>query len=151
MPSRLTGHRLVRMVVAVAFLLWCGIHAHLPSVVEDWGRLRLPTGVADPIDGLDRRYRALAAWLPARGRVGYLQPAAGGASEAFGGLFVAEYALAPRLVIPGTAAEFVIVPPESAINGEDRTTVLRSADSRLGGFVLYRAFENGVRIFRRFQ
>jgi hypothetical protein len=63
MPGRIAGHRLVRMVVAVAFLLWCGIHAPLPSVVEDWGGLKLPTGVADPIDGLDQRYRALAAWL----------------------------------------------------------------------------------------
>ena len=134
-----------RAFAAVALLLWTAARAHLPPLAEDLGFLARPTD-ADPIDALDRRYQAITAGLPATGVVGYLTPASG---ETYGGFYVAEYALAPRIVIPGTDAEFVIVPPEAVAADEPSAAGSASQDPRLAGFLLSRAFENGVRIFRR--
>jgi hypothetical protein len=131
---------------AIACVLWAGYRAHIPAVIEDTQLLALPHGEGDSMDRLDRQFQSLTLWLPARATVGYLQPAAG---EAYGGLYVAEYALAPRLVVSNTEPEFVIVPPEAVGEGDRRSGALVSEDPRLRGFLLYRTFESGVRIFRR--
>ena len=103
-------------------------------------------GLMYPIDPLDRRFQSALSALPASGLVGYLTPTA---REAYGGFYVAEYALAPRIVIPNTEPEFVIVPPEAVAPGEPSIVGSPSQDPRLQGFLLYRTFETGVRIFRR--
>lgn len=135
-----------RTFVAIALLVWSAYRAHLPPLAEDRRLLELPVAERDPIDPIDRRYQSAAAVLPIAGVVGYLTPAS---RETYGGFYVAEYALAPRLIVPGADAEFVIVPPEAV--GEDEPTAVGtvSRDARLQGYLLYRALDNGVRIFRR--
>lgn len=135
-----------RTFAAIALLVWAAHRAHLPPLAEDRRLLRLPAGEGDPIDSLDRRFQSVTAALPHTGVVGYLTPAS---RETYGGFYVAEYALAPRIIVPGTDAEFVIVPPEAVPDDEPPVVGSGSRDSRLQGFLLYRAFENGVRIFRR--
>ena len=134
-----------RTLGAVGLVLWAGYRAHLPAIVEDRRLVALPRGEGDPIDPLDRQYQALTPWLPAHGTIGYLPPLSG---ELYGGLFVAEYALAPRIVVPGTGAEFVIVPAEATPSSHPVTASV-SEDPRLEGFRLYRAFDTGARIYRR--
>lgn len=135
-----------RVFAAIALLLWAAQRAHLPPLAEDQRFLALPMGAGDPIDQLDRRYQSVSRWLPAAGVVGYLTPASG---EAYGGFYVAEYALAPRIIVPSTDAEFVVLPPEAVADNEPSVIGSASLDSRLQGFLLYRTFDNGVRIFRR--
>ena len=87
--------------------------------------------------------------LPARGVVGYLQPddwPAAGAQRRF---YLAEYSLTPRIVVMGTAPDFLIVVPEASIEGNDSGTVSR--DPRLADFALLRRFNNGLRVFRRIK
>lgn len=135
-----------RTFAAVALLLWTAHRAHVPPLAEDERLLALPVGAADPIDHLDRRYQAVGSWLPLTGTIGYLTPVSG---EAYGGLTVARYALAPRLLFPTTDVEYVVVPPEALEVGTSSVVGSASQDSRLQGFLLYRSFDNGVRIFRR--
>ena len=135
-----------RTLAAVGLVLWAGYRAHLPAIIEDRRLLALPRGEGDPIDQLDRQFQSLTSWLPARGTVGYLPPLAG---EAYGGFYVAEYALAPRIVVPGTDSEFVIVPAEAVPGAHRTSTASISEDPRLEGFLLYREFDTGARIYRR--
>jgi hypothetical protein len=135
-----------RTFAAIGLLVWAASRAHLPPLAEDRRLLALPVGEGDPIDHLDRRFQSVSSWLPATGIVGYLTPASG---ETFGGFYVAEYALAPRLIVPGTDAEFVVVPPEAVADNEPAVIGSVSRDSRLQGYLLYRAFDNGMRVFRR--
>lgn len=138
-----------RTFTAIALLIWAAYRAHLPPLQEDLGWLAQPAGAADPIDGLESRFRALGPALPPTGVVGYLAPAA---NETYGGFYVAEYALTPRIIVPGTDAEFVIVPREALPADEAAETAVvgsASREPRLQGFLLYRGFDSGLRIFRR--
>jgi hypothetical protein len=136
----------MRALAAVGLLLWAAYRAHVPPLAEDLRLLSLTVGAADPIDHLDRRYQSVSSWLPVTGVVGYLTPNAG---EAYGGISVVRYALAPRQLFPTTDVEFVVVPPEALADGASSVIGTVSDDARLQGFLLYRSFDNGVRIFRR--
>lgn len=135
-----------RTFAAIALLVWSASRAHLPPLAEDRRLLGMPVTERDPIDPIDRRYQSASAVLPVSGVVGYLTPAS---RETYGGFYVAEYALAPRIVVPGSDAEFVIVPPEAVAEDEPTAVGAASRDARLEGYLLYRALDNGVRIFRR--
>jgi len=132
------------MLAAVGLVVWAGYRAHIPAVMEDRRLIALPRGEGDPIDPLDRQYQSLIPWLPAHGTIGYLPPLTG---EPYGGFLVAEYALAPRIVVPGTGAEFVIVPAATVPDAHPASSA--SEDPRLHGFGLYRTFDTGARIYRR--
>lgn len=153
-----------RTFAAIALLVWAAYRAYQAPLAEDRRLVGLPARESDPIDAIDRRYQDVTAALPVTGVVGYLTPASG---ETYGGFYVAEYALTPRIVVPsvpistpsvtpsvtpsapGADAEFVIVPPEALAGDEPVEVGSSSRDPRLQGFLLYRAFESGVRIFRR--
>ena len=139
--------RLAGTCLATAIVAWIGFHAHMPALLGDWRHVHAPGSPPDVVDLHDRMYRSLIPWLPASGRVGYLQPADWPSPQAIQRFYLAEYALAPRLVALGTDAEFVIVTPEAKAHGGGEKTSL--PDTRLDGFVLVRRFESGIHIFRR--
>ena len=135
-----------RILAAVGLVLWAGYRAHIPAITTDRRLMTLPPSEGDPIEHLDRQFQSLIPWLPDHGTVGYLPPPGG---EAYGGFFVAEYALAPRIVVPGANAEFVIVPAELVPGADRASNAPLNEDSRLPGFLLYREVETGARVYRR--
>lgn len=95
----------------------------------------------DPVTMLDAEFRALAAALPSRGAVGYLEPLEERGSVASLRMrHVAQYALAPRVVVFLAGPEFLIVP---------RGSVTSDRDPRLEGFYPIATFASGHRVFRR--
>jgi hypothetical protein len=104
-----------------------------------WSRLRQKHREA-PDAGWDRFYSELVPYLPARGPVGLVLATPPGTPAHERQLYFLQYALAPRLVIPGTAEEFVIVygPPAA------RAALLDSAK-----FTLVRPFEDEFALYRR--
>lgn len=132
---------------ATATVAWIGFHAHMPALLADWRHVRAPGSPPDVIELHDRMYRSLIPWLPASGRVGYLQPADWPSHQAIQRFYLAEYALAPRLVALGTDADFVIVTPEARTRGGGENASL--PDTRLDGFWRVRSFESGIHLFRR--
>ena len=104
----------------------------------------------DVVEREDRRYAPVAASLPAGGTIGYLPLENWPAVDAIRRFYLAQYALTPRIVVLGTAPEFVIVVPEVSVKGEDIPGAI-ARDPRLAGFGLYKQLSNGMRIFRRFE
>jgi hypothetical protein len=102
----------------------------------------------DEISAYERRFQAARSMIPARGTVGYLgspEPTGATPSEAnaaallhFRRYLLAQYALAPVLLVENTDPEFVI--------GNFEVGVLPTAP---GGFRVARDFGNGVVLFRR--
>ena len=135
-----------RTLAAVGLLLWAGSRAHIPAITADRRLRALPPGEGDPIDRFDRQFQSLIPWLPVHGPVGYLPPVGG---DPYGGFYVAEYALAPRIVIPGAGPDFVIVPAETEPGAHRASAAPNGEDPRLPGFVLYREAETGARVYRR--
>ena len=97
----------------------------------------------DPMARLEAEFRALAADLPSRGEVGYLERyTQGDAEDAVRTHYAAQYALVPRVVVGRTGPEFVIVAA-----GTERP----GGDPRLVGYVQVAQTAAGHRVFRRFS
>jgi hypothetical protein len=95
----------------------------------------------DPIAALDAEFQALAEVLPPSEAVGFLKYHEG--DDHIDHLLVhtiAQYALAPRLVLKRNDLEFLIVAPDAARSG---------GDDRLADFVLVAASPEGYRVYRR--
>ncbi len=104
-----------------------------------WSRLRQRHREAPDV-GWDRFYSGLVPYLPSRGGVGLVQAAAPGSTPRQRQLYFLQYALAPRLVMPGADEEFVIVygPPAA------RASLIDPAK-----FTLIRPFEDEFALYRR--
>lgn len=104
-----------------------------------WSRLRQRHRDAPDI-GWDQFYSGMAPYLPARGRVGLVQAATAGTPAQQRQYYFLQYALAPRLVMPGPDEEFVIAygPPAT------RSTLLDTSK-----FALVNAFEDDFALYRR--
>jgi hypothetical protein len=139
----------VRVVGGTAVLLSLGIAANCSPYLAD-RRAAAAQGVQpDAITQDEQRVETLALWLPAQGTIGYLQPLDWPSADAQRRFYVAEYALAPRVIVMSTAPEFVIATPE-AFAGPDALHST-STDPRLADHVVYRQSGNGLRIFRRIR
>ena len=95
----------------------------------------------DRMADLDTEFRVFAAYLPASGTVGYLDPIGGWTEEAVKTHYGAQYSLAPRIVATRLDQQFLIV----AAGAADP-----AGDPRLEPFVEVAAFPSGHRLFRRF-
>ena len=104
-----------------------------------WSRMRQRHRDAPDV-GWDRFYAELFPYLPARGRVGLVQVAAPGSTARQRQQYFLQYALAPRLVMPGADEEFVIAygPPAS------RASLVDPAK-----FTLVRLFGDEFALYRR--
>ena len=105
---------------------------------ELWSRLRTRGRVA-PDTGWDREYRALLPYLPAAVPIGLVQAFPGNTTARERQYYFLQYAMAPRLVIPGVEQEFVVVQggaadADRAIDHAAFTLVQRFGDD----FALYR-------------
>lgn len=99
------------------------------------------TRPSDIMPELDRQFTLFDRQLPRLGVVGFLEPTKdAGAPEAVQIYYAAQYALAPRVVVPRVGAEFVIV-PVGAASGDD--------DPRLTGYQRVGTSRDGHRLFRR--
>jgi len=105
-----------------------------------WSRMRA-RGRTAPDTGWDRDYRALLPYLPASQPIGLVQafPGANTATRERHYYFL-QYALSPRLVLPGTGQEFVVVQgtEASAASAIDITV-----------FTLIRRFGDDFALYRR--
>jgi hypothetical protein len=136
------------MPLAVAFLLWAGLGAGIPPLLADWRSLAARGDEPDIVTREDQHYAPLAASLPAGGTVGYLPPEGWPAIDEVRRFYLAQYALTPRIVVIGTAPEFVIVVPDASVEAGESLGAA-AGDPRLAGFVLHQRLDNGLRIFRR--
>ena len=104
-----------------------------------WSRLR-QRHREPPDTGWDRFYAEMIPYLPARGRVGLVQAATPGTPVQQRQYYFLQYALAPRLVMPGADEEFVIVygPPAARASLLDPTK-----------FALVKPFEDDFALYRR--
>jgi hypothetical protein len=140
----------IRIFLAAACLLSVGLMADVAPLLADWRLFAAKGNQPDMVTQEAQRYLPLISSLPAQGTVGYFQPDDWPTADAIRRFYLAEYALTPRVVVFGTAPQFVIVVPEVSIEGgEDRG--LASRDPRLNDFALYEHFDNGLRIFRRLK
>jgi hypothetical protein len=141
-PARL------RLLAAVAVITTIGLRSSVPPIRADW---RLLAGRLEPdfASLAADRYPVLVPSLPQSGLVGYL-PEANQTNEAFLRFCIAQSVLTPRIVVEGTAPDYVIAGPESLTPDDDQRGA-PSSDSRLRGFVLFASFPNGMRVFRRFE
>ena len=144
-----TGLDRVRVVVGTAVLLSAGIVANCSPYLADRRAAAAQGGQPDAItqDGL--RFDALTLWLPARGTIGYITPSDWPSADAQRRFYLAEYALAPRVIVMSTAPEFVIATPE-AFTGPDALNST-STDPRLPDHVVYHRSSNGLQVFRRIR
>jgi len=95
----------------------------------------------DPMGEQDAEFRVFAAYLPASGTVGYLDPFQGWTDAAVRTHYTAQYSLVPRIIVTRLDQRFLIV-----ANG----TANPDGDPRLEGFVEVARFPTGHRLFRRF-
>lgn len=105
---------------------------------ERWSRLRTRGHVA-PDTGWDREYRALLPYLPASAPIGLVQVLPEGTPARERQYYFLQYAVAPRLVMPGAGEEFVVAHASSTaaasvIDETAFTLVHRFGDD----FALYR-------------
>jgi hypothetical protein len=142
--------RHVRILVAAAILLAPGIDAAVRAILSDWRSVASRERAPDFLTREIQRYEPLIPSLPLSGTVGYLQPQDWPSNDAILRFYLAEYALAPRVIVPGTAPDFVIVVPEALVDDLDGRAG-PSRDSRLAGFMHYARVHNGMRIFRRIE
>lgn len=107
-----------------------------------------PSGSRDEISVYERRFEALKSMLPSRGVIGYLgyRPTPGSTPEEanaaalqhFRRYLLAQYALAPLLLVEGTA-------PDLVIGNFDGSAPVQPPP----GFRLLRDFGSGVVLYRR--
>jgi hypothetical protein len=96
---------------------------------------------ADPMPRLEAEFLELAPRLPPAGDIGYLDRYENAADDAVvRARYAAQYALAPRVVLPRTGPEFLIVADDTARLG---------GDDRLVGYFLVATTPAGHRLFRR--
>jgi hypothetical protein len=92
-----------------------------------------------PDTGWDHHYAELVPYLPETGRIGLVQAAPMGTRAEQREYYFLQYALAPRLIVPGAAAEYVIAcAPRAALPGLldlSRFALVRAVDDEFG---LYR-------------
>jgi len=134
----------VRTSLAAVLMLAAGVASYVPAIRGDGSLATRMAREGDPVTIDDLWFGTLKPFLPARGRIGYLQPADWPDGAAVRSFYRAQYSLAPRIVVPGTAPDFLIVVPDARVRTETA-----SADLRLAGFTLVRRFENGLLLFRR--
>jgi len=106
---------------------------------ELWSRMRA-RGRVPPDSGWDREYRALLSYLPESQPIALVQafPGSNTATRERHYYFL-QYALSPRLVLPGADQEFVVVqgapaPAAAAVDPARLTLIRRFGDD----FALYR-------------
>jgi hypothetical protein len=139
-----------RIVLAAGLLLALGLPPAVTAIRSDWQSIAARGRERDFLTREVERYEPLTPSLPRRGTVGYLQPEDWPGNDAVLRFYLAEYALTPRIIVPGTGPEFVIVVPEAGVDDQDGRGI-PSRDGRLPGFVLYARAANGLRVFRRIQ
>ena len=98
---------ILRSRIAVSLLLLFGLVYPFKLLYEQHRGWR---SGADPdyIGPLDQRFRVLSGDLPARGVVGFVTGHPPGSFEAIRDYYVAQFALAPRILIQGDKASAVI-------------------------------------------
>lgn len=104
-----------------------------------WSRMRERHRIP-PDAGWDRAYAGMIPYLPPRGRVGLVQVLPQGTLPQQRQYFFLQYALAPRLLMPGSGEEFVIAYGPAAAH----TTLLDTAR-----FSLVKPFDDEFAIYRR--
>ena len=125
MPSRILA------TIALAWSLAAGASAVRMALAQP----------ADPTQRLEAEFLELAPRLPAAGEIGYLDRYENAGDEpVVRARYVAQYALAPRVVVGRTGPEFLIVADDTARPG---------GDSRLNGYFLVATTPAGHRLFRR--
>ena len=96
---------------------------------------------ADPVTALEEEFRTLAPVLPPSGAVGFLKyDVDDDRPDHVMVFYVAQYALAPRLVLKRTDLDFLIVPSDALRPG---------VDERLDDFVPVAGSREGYRVYRR--
>jgi hypothetical protein len=96
---------------------------------------------ADPVAALETEFRTLSHVLPPSGPVGFLRyEADDDRADRVMTYYVAQYALAPRVVEKRSDLEFVIVAPDALRSG---------VDDRLAGFMPIATSRQGYRVYRR--
>lgn len=130
------------LTIVVVPLLLLSAWDSLPRLRDNarlWSRLR--ERQRQPPDVVwDQFYRQLVPYLPDTGRVGLVQVAVAGTPVRERQYYFLQYALAPRLIVPGASEEFVIAygPPAAAASILDLTK-----------FSLVRAFHDDFALYRR--
>jgi hypothetical protein len=104
-----------------------------------WSRMRERHRVA-PDTAWDRVYAGMLPYLPPRGRVGLVQVLPQGTLPQQRQYFFLQYALAPRLLIPGADEEFVIAYGPAAAH----SSLLDTAK-----FSLVKPFDDEFAVYRR--
>jgi hypothetical protein len=103
-----------------------------------WSRLRERHRQA-PDTRWDRYYAGMIPYLPPRGQVGLVQTEAQGTIAQQRQYFFLQYALAPRLIMPGAGEEFVIAygprAAQPALLDVSQFSLIKSFDD---DFALYR-------------
>jgi hypothetical protein len=140
--------RRLRLLLAIAVISTIGLRGAIPPVLADW-RLLAGRLEQDFVSRETERYPPLVLSLPASGLIGYL-PEPDQTNDAFLRFCIAQNVLTPRVVVAGTAPDYVIAGPETLTPDDDRRGA-PSNDPRLRGFLLYASFPNGMRVFRRFE
>ena len=121
-------------VAAVAVLAWA-----LLSATAAWRSAAART--SDTVTSLEAEFRALGQALPPAAMVGFLEYAVDdGRADRVMVYYVAQYALAPRLVQKRTDLEFLIVP---------RDALRAGMDERVTGFVPVASSRQGHRLYQR--
>ncbi len=124
---------LLRAAVVVV-LAWA-----LVSATAAWRHAAART--SDTVTALEAEFRSLARALPPAGAVGFLEYAvADDRADRVMVYYVAQYALAPRLVQKRTDLEFLIVA---------RDALRAGVDERIAGFVPVASSRDGHRLYQR--
>jgi hypothetical protein len=124
----------VTRAAAVVVLAWA-----LLSATAAWRSAAART--SDTVTALEAEFRALGQALPPAGPVGFLEYAVDDDhADRVMVYYVAQYALAPRLVQKGTDLEFLIVP---------RDALRAGMDERIAGFVPVASSRQGHRLYQR--
>lgn len=96
---------------------------------------------ADPVAALETEFRTLSHALPPSGPIGFLRyEADDDRADRVMTYYVAQYALAPRVVEKRSDLEFVIVAPDALRSG---------VDDRLAGFMPIATSRQGYRVYQR--
>ena len=120
----------------------------VPLVVVVWALVSVITACRnavgrgpDPVAAIETEFRTLSRALPPAVPVGFLRyDSDDDRADRVMTYYVAQYALAPRLVEKRTDLEFLLVAPDAVRPGED---------ARLDGFVPVAASKEGYRVYQR--
>lgn len=124
----LTRHRIATIVGAVLAVVFSGTAVWRP-LTNDWD-----------VGALEADLRRLARVLPRDGRIGYLEHSTSPHDPpSVRTFYVAQYALAPRVLVRNLEPEFLIVLRDHA----------EQNDPRLSGFRIFRYVPGGHRVFQR--